>query len=206
MSMDHVSICQHYINKIDAKTYMEIGVRDGECFFKIKAPHKLAIDPNFIIRRETKLDNFMDWIKSEFYSITSDEFFKLHSDKLKNGIDVVLIDGLHTHEQTLKDVNNCLKHLNPKGYIIMHDCSPASESMAGATPVDGPWNGDVWKTIVALRSRPDLLISVIDCDFGVGVISFATPKETVSIDTKTLTYQDLDQNRQYYLNLTKTLP
>ncbi|WP_094603235.1 hypothetical protein SPSIL_011930 [Sporomusa silvacetica DSM 10669] len=206
MSMDHVSICQHYINKIGAKTYMEIGVRDGECFFKIKAPRKLAIDPNFIIRRETKLDNFMDWINSEFYPITSDEFFELHSDKLKNGIDVVLIDGLHTHEQTLKDVNNCLKYLNPKGYIIMHDCSPASESMAGATPVDGPWNGDVWKTIVALRSRPDLLISVIDCDFGVGVISFGTPKDMVSIDTKTLTYKDLEQNRQYYLNLTKTLP
>ncbi len=204
--MDHIEICQHYIDKVNGKTYLEIGVRDGECFFKIKASRKLAVDPNFIISRETKINNYMDWIKSEFFPLTSDEFFELHSDRLKDGIDVVLVDGLHTHEQSLRDVNNSLKYLNPKGYIIMHDCSPPSELMASPTFVEGAWNGDVWKTIVALRARPDLLISVIDSDYGVGVISFGTPKETFSIDTKSLTYKDLKENRQYYLNLTNSLP
>lgn len=33
-----------------------------------------------------------------------------------------------------------------------------------------PWSGDVWKSIVHLRSiRPDLRVAVLDCDSGVGI-------------------------------------
>jgi hypothetical protein len=76
---------------------------------------------------------------------------------------------------------NSLKHLGKKGVIVMHDCNPSTESQANTecptknTSGDKPgsfWCGDVWKTIVRLRSEQnDLNIFVLNCDFGIGAIS-----------------------------------
>ena len=37
--------------------------------------------------------------------MTSDTFFKNNKDKF----DVIFLDGLHTYEQTIKDINNAIK-------------------------------------------------------------------------------------------------
>lgn len=50
---------------------------------------------------------------------TSDEAFP----KLKTKFDVVYIDGLHTYEQVVKDINNSQKVLNASGFISGHDYS-----------------------------------------------------------------------------------
>ncbi len=63
--------------------------------------------------------------------MTSDEFFANPPEILiEKGIDLAFIDGLHTYEQSLRDVENCLKYLNPDGIIVMHDCLPSSEAEA----------------------------------------------------------------------------
>ena len=106
-------------------------------------------------------------------------FLEHHCDLLaQNGVAAALVDGLHTHEQTVKDVENTLRCLNEDGLIVMHDCNPgkALGSLSGdvdqefrkANPWRFLWCGDVWKTIVHLRStRKDLEVCVLDCDFGV---------------------------------------
>jgi len=96
-------------------------------------------------------------------------------------LDVVLIDGLHTYSQSLRDFVHSLKWLKDGGVIMMHDCNPASEaaaypanSLAHACSLNLPgwtnnWNGDVWKTIAHLRaSRNDLHIFTLAGDFGLG--------------------------------------
>lgn len=63
--------------------------------------------------------------------MTSDAFFNnIPKIIIQKGIDVVLIDGLHTYEQSLKDVLNTLNYLTNNEIIVMHDCNPPHEPAA----------------------------------------------------------------------------
>ncbi|MFC1527264.1 class I SAM-dependent methyltransferase [Candidatus Neomarinimicrobiota bacterium] len=136
---------------------------------------------------------------------------------MENGLDIVFVDGLHTYEQSLIDVQNALKYLNPGGVIIMHDCNPKDEisaypgnslhevnqlNLKGWT---NEWCGDVWKTIADLRSeRSDLYIFVLDCDCGLGIITNGDPSDNLDFSKsvlKNLIYTDLEQDRENILNL-----
>ncbi len=207
--MDRTIVLQTSIDQKHANVYLEIGVNKGANFLKIRAKTKVAVDPMFRIA-----DGYQSDTVNQFYEETSDEFFETQSDWLsQHGIDVVLIDGLHTYEQSLKDVLNCLQYLNEGGVIVMHDCNP--QSKASAHPVlseasqiegwSGAWHGDVWKTIVYLRSQhPDLNVFTLDCDWGLGILSKGTPEEMLDYsdeDIASLTYEDLDKNRSKFLNL-----
>jgi len=151
------------------------------------------------------------------YVTTSDEFFEKYADILNKGVDVAFIDGLHTYEQTVKDVDNTLKYLNEGGLIVMHDCNPptlsasypassyeeaAKLNLPGWT---GEWNGDVWKTIVLLRSlRKDLHVFVLDCDYGVGVVCKGKPEDILSYtveEINKMSFKDLSKDRRKLLNL-----
>ena len=75
------------------------------------------------------------------------------NDFLKNNIkkfDLIFLDGLHTYEQTIKDIDNSLKILNERGVILIHDCLP--KNLEPNVPrMYGHWNGDAWKAIVHLE-------------------------------------------------------
>jgi hypothetical protein len=151
------------------------------------------------------------------FKTASDEFFQNKAEEYSGYFDVVLIDGLHTYEQVLRDVCNALKFLAPSGVIVMHDCNPSSAAMAYPAASyeaaiglklpgwDGLWCGDVWKSIVHLRStRQDLNVCVIDCDFGVGIVKRGTPENRLNFPVKriqSMTYEDLNQDRKNLLNL-----
>lgn len=220
--MDRFEVVQQIIDRIKAKSYLEIGVEKGIVFLKLKVSKKIGVDPKFKIKRKRKLKailkNFSN-ISNEYYEMTSDMFFAKHAVRLGHlqDIDVAFIDGLHTHEQSLKDVENCLKFLKENGVIVMHDCNPLSEAeaypskspeqAAVSCPSEwtGDWCGDVWKTIVRLRStRKDLNIFVLDCDHGLGVITKGKPESTLEYskaDIDQLSYKSLEANRVKILNL-----
>jgi hypothetical protein len=135
-------------------------------------------------------------------------------------VDVALIDGLHTYQQSLTDVFNILPYLRSNGVILLHDCSPTSELMArsassinelieaGISGWDGAWSGDVWKTIVHLRSlRDDVSAFVIDCDNGVGVVTLARPMSRLrysKADIIRMEYNHLAERRKELLGLQST--
>ncbi|CAB1083766.1 Biotin carboxyl carrier protein [Olavius algarvensis Delta 1 endosymbiont] len=210
--MNRLDIIQHTIDKKDARHYLEIGVKKGKVFLKVKAPRKIAVDPNFKISFKKKLKacrKDTSNIFNKYYEMISDEFFKRYHRRLErlDGIDVAFIDGLHTYQQTLIDVQNCLTYLSPNGVIIMHDCNPASEAeaLAVASREQSPrfnaqgqkigWSGDVWKTIAHLRStRHDLNIFVLDCDSGVSIITKGSPEDSLDFTPEmieNLAYEDL---------------
>jgi hypothetical protein len=222
-TMNRIDIVQQVIDHLKARNYLEIGVKKGKMFLNLKAPKKLAVDP--VLRMSTarrlkaSLGNLSN-IFNEYYEMTSDRFFSSQASRLTrlNKIDVAFIDGLHTYRQSLADVQNCLKHLNQKGIVLMHDCNPQSDLQA--CPADSRehaarispdgntvgWSGDVWKTIVNLRSnRSDLDIIVLDCDHGIGVITFGKPDKMLQLTEEqimALSYQDLAENRKELINLT----
>ena len=155
---------------------------------------------------------------SRFFEMTSDDFFKMQAHLLEERkVDVAFVDGLHTYGQALRDAENCLKYLNQGGVIVLHDCNPISAPMA--TPAESfqeavarnapDWNklwcGDVWKAIVYLRSfYKDLHVFVLDCDMGIGIMTKGSPENPLHYSSEqisTMTYSDLEANRDQLLNL-----
>jgi hypothetical protein len=213
--MNRVDVIQKTIDRIGAQNYLEIGVSTGNCFLQIKARRKVAVDPKF--RLPAKMKWKLRWRNrsAQYYELPSNDFFQ--KIQLPHGFDVAFIDGLHTYSQSLKDVDNALARLSDRGVIIMHDCNPTTATMAypaeshshaaslGLPGWNNAWTGDVWKTICHLRSqRADLNAFVLDCDYGLGIVTRGPVKEPLKLsaaELDALNYDDLAANRQRLLNL-----
>jgi len=188
--MNRIELIQKIIARANFNTYLEIGCQTGFSFLPVKAKRKMAVDPNFLIPRNEKLKWILKQpsnLKNKYFEETSDDFFSNQKGYLRklNGLDVVLVDGMHTFINSLKDVLNSLKYLNDNGIIVMHDCYPPHE--AAALPTEsfptqeeqnaaegwtGEWCGDVWKTIVYLKENygDKLDLHVLNTDFGIGIV------------------------------------
>lgn len=148
-------VIQGILSLFDKPNYLEIGVSKGETFFAINAHHKVAVDPKFgfdAVKARLDLDN------SHFYEVTSDEYFgSIANDGTK--FDVIFVDGMHTAEQTLRDINNSIFHLNEGGVLIIDDTRPPSflasiSNLATFKKVkeftrssDNSWMGDVFRVV-----------------------------------------------------------
>ncbi len=225
--MNRLHVIHAIIDKIQAKTYLEIGVQAGKILRKIKCQRKIGVDPGFRFPLDLKLLRLVGASGFKAVELTSDEFFEQRAEKmLQGGIDVALVDGLHTYEQSLRDVQNCLKYLNPGGVIVMHDCNPLNEAMAWRTTTtidevkalarkgevpgwNNVWNGDVWKAVLHLRKEhPELNTFTLDLDHGLGVVSkrpvdaeAPAPPEVATADILGLDYAYLEKDRKAVLNL-----
>ena len=185
-------LIQRSIDQLSARSYLEIGVDQGQSFCKVNVPLKVGVDPvapTPAVVREIKKPN------ASYEAMTSDAFFaSVARQRLPNGIDVAFVDGLHTYAQSYRDICNCLELLNPGGVILVHDCLPASadearvaDSYEDAARLSSPgwnhqWTGDGWKAITALRVRhQDVEAAVLDCDHGVGVVHRGTNHSGLSL-------------------------
>ena len=212
--MDRIDVINYIFDKINNGIYLEIGVNRGVSFIGVNAKEKIGVDP---VRPRLKLYRYLLMNrKAKYYRMTSDTFFENHTNLLiDKGIGVAFVDGLHEYKQSLRDVQNCLKYLRPNGVIIMHDCNPLSKSAAmsifnhvGDKDLGkraGAWNGDVWKTVIHLRSTyNDLNIFVLNCDEGLGIITRGMTEKQLPVavaDIDKMTYEELEGNRSYFLNL-----
>lgn len=179
--MMRMQLVQYAIDALSARTYVEIGVDEGASFCAVRAPRKIGVDP-VAPRPAVALELSKPGVS--YSAVTSDAFFAHEAPRvLDQGADVVFVDGLHTYDQTYRDVQNALKVLNSGGVILVHDCLPTSEDEARVAPsyeeagrLNGPswngcWTGDGWKSIVAVRSGHDgANACVLDCDHGVGLV------------------------------------
>ena len=230
--MNRIELIQEIFKKTPFKNYLEIGCYSGVSFLPIKAKNKIAVDPSFKIAFKYKLK----WLLKEprnfnnkYFEETSELFFSKRKAFLERigALDVILIDGLHTFQNSLNDVLNSLEYLNNNGIIILHDCFPPHKAAALPTKtypsieeqesVEGwtdDWCGDVWKTIVYLRKNLGELLNicVLNTDYGLGLIR---PKSKVVINNLVvneksfseidkLTYDELIQDPESLVNLKET--
>ena len=222
-AMERLNIIHTVVEMTRAKTYLEIEVASGAVFFRVKAKSKIAVDPRFEFSTMKQIRYLIKnpWnVRNQYYEMTSDEYFQNEGANVeRRGLDVAFVDGLHTFDQSLRDVSHCLRCLNQGGVIILHDCNPPSEAAAFPAPSfdharkanvsgwTGDWCGDTWKTIVYLRSvNANLRIFVLDCDTGVGIITRGSPDATLDFTKEQidlLSYDRLRKNRAEWLNLKK---
>jgi hypothetical protein len=177
-------LIQHIINKYNYTSYLEIGCDKDQSFSKIKINKKIGVDP----------------ISGGTIRDTSDNFFINNKEKF----DIIFIDGLHHYEQVIKDIYNSLDILNDNGHILIHDCLPRTIAHQAIPRYRGSWNGDVWKSIVELRTKVDLEVFTCEIDFGVGVIRKKiniNPLDIKINDFKKLKFKDYYHNNKEFMNV-----
>ena len=177
-------LIQFLINKYDYSTYLEIGCDKDQSFSKIKISHKVGVDP----------------ISGGTIRKTSDEFFKSNKQKF----DIIFIDGLHHYEQVIVDINNALSVLNDNGHILVHDCLPRTIAHQAIPRYRGSWNGDVWKSIVELRTKKYLDVFTCEIDFGVGIIQKKINSNLLELkidNFKNLKFKDYYHRNKEFMNV-----
>lgn len=141
-------VIQPFIDISDSKAYLEVGVEAGGTFHALRAIKKVAVDP--IFRFDVPLPRLTSSI--EYHEITSDVYFG--RTPLSEKFDVIYLDGLHTVEQTLRDLLNAVERLQPDGVIIIDDVLPTSWAASLDLQSDAAfvrdllpserWDGDNW--------------------------------------------------------------
>jgi hypothetical protein len=177
-------LIQFIIDKYKFDSYLEIGCDKDQSFSKIKIKNKVGVDP----------------ISGGTIRSTSDEFFLNNH----NRFDIIFIDGLHEYKQVLNDINNSLKILNKDGFILVHDCLPRSLAQQAVPRYRGSWNGDVWKSIVELRTKNDLNIITCLIDFGVSIIKKDKNEFPLFLDCNDfskLKFKDYYHNHIKFMNI-----
>ena len=171
------------IKKNNYSDYLEIGCDQDQLFSKVKIKNKKGVDP----------ENGGNVRK------TSDDFFRDNKDKF----DIVFIDGLHTYEQSKKDILNSVDCLKENGIILVHDCMPDCMSKQAVPRYRMSWNGDVWKAIIDLRQNEDLEIYTCEIDQGIGIIKKNKNLSVLKIkkDIKDLKFEDYYNNYREYLRV-----
>jgi hypothetical protein len=184
--MTRTDIINLLAKKINASSYLEIGVRDpSENFNKIICTLKHGVDPHVGPAAYTEGMGYQTYSDIYFDYINKDVFY-----------DIIFIDGLHTEEQVDKDIQGALARLKEGGLIVLHDCNPPNQEFELPH-----WCGTVWRSIYKLRRDTDYLnISVVDTDYGCGIVRKGTPKP-LTTQTEELSYSFLDNNRVEVLNL-----
>lgn len=189
--INRTKILNSLFDRYNFESYLEIGVRvPSENFDLINSNIKHSVDPN-----PKGLCT---------YIMTSDVFF---NDYASQKYDVIFVDGLHTAEQSYKDVHNSIKILNDGGFIVMHDCNPPTkyhtrtyeEYLNGG----GQWNGDVYKAFLLLKKElSNWSCFVINEDFGCGILTNRKIlKNIYENDIYNITWNDFDIKRKELLQL-----
>jgi hypothetical protein len=191
--MKRWEIINRIIEKKGYQNYLEIGVRDGECFKEICCENKIGVDPYPASNHTTHI-------------MTSDTFFEQIDQNQK--FDIIFIDGLHLDFQVDRDIENSLNHLSEGGTIVLHDCNPPTEHHAAESPIytppaNGAWNGTVYLSLIRLRlNNSNLKLVTVNDDWGVGILTKEKVNETLNVfPNDDLNWEFFDQNRNEILNL-----
>jgi hypothetical protein len=154
------AVVQSVLELFESPSYLEIGVQKGKTFNSVHAREKVAVDPKFLFDYAAVA---ADVPGTSFHETTSDDYFGRIAAR-DAAFDVVYIDGLHTFEQTLRDLVNSISLLKPQGVIIIDDVFPSSYSASlpvkaeakalirATGEISNAWMGDVYRLVFFVES------------------------------------------------------
>ena len=145
------TVVGHLMGLPGMAAYLEIGCAENLLFDTVAASRKVGVDP----------------AQGGTHRMTSDAFFADNHETF----DVVFIDGLHTYEQTRRDVANALAVVRPGGWIALHDIFPRDWIEEHVPQIStSRWTGDPWKVAFELIASPDVDFRLVAIDHGVGIV------------------------------------
>jgi hypothetical protein len=124
--LTRAEVLQGVLAFFPAPRYLEIGVARGVTFHALKAARKVAVDPAFRFDVPAARQAHP---QASYHQVTSDVYFGTIVEPGER-FDVIYLDGLHTAEQTLRDLLNALDYLAPEGIIVIDDVKPSNHVAA----------------------------------------------------------------------------
>lgn len=209
----HTEVLNRLIKQHGCKSYLEIGVGDpSNNYFLIECENKECIDPIYknddssYVSGGVLVNALPDLESCVTYKMTSDEAFEIIPEDKK--YDCIFIDGLHTEEQSGRDLLNAFKHVSENGFIVLHDTNPTKEWQQTETPSEQyyQWNGTVWKTVAKLRDC-NVCFYTSPYDFGITIIKHTGSERLPEVFLKSdLTWDDFVSRSEYLLNIENKYP
>jgi hypothetical protein len=170
---EHFSVrrLNHLASALGCRSYLEIGVFEGETFLHVDVASRTGVDPLFRF----------DWRSQhnkegrQFHECTSDEFFHNLDPSIR--YDLIFVDGLHTFEQTYRDILHALRHSHAGTVIAIDDTIPCDVYSTCrdqeecydlrwrcTASEDRRWHGDTYKVVplIAAFNNDLRLITLID--------------------------------------------
>jgi len=117
------TLIQYLQQTFKFQDYLEIGCGDNQSF--------LELSGSKIFRKAECVDP----TRGGTHRMTSDAYFSsiLEHNRVNNipnntSFDIIFVDGLHSADQSYRDVLHSLALIRPGGIVMMHDCNPRQNS------------------------------------------------------------------------------
>lgn len=139
--------------------YLEIGIENARTFVNVRSIKKIGVDPFPLISTKGLP------VGVEILLVESDTFFESFVSK----VDFVFIDGLHTWDQTYKDIINSLNCGSEDVILLVDDVIPCDRYAAMRDQIacqvakkehginDNYWMGDVYKVVEVINRHYPML-------------------------------------------------
>jgi hypothetical protein len=154
----------HLAAALGTASYLEIGVDRGATFQDIDVSSKTGVDPDLKVRASN-----LEGPGARIEAVPSDQYFASLDPSAR--FDLVFIDGMHTYEQTYRDLCSTLMHTHDRSVIVIDDTRPSDVYSAVRDQElaitirrreqgrrerswrrgDRSWHGDVFKVIFAIH-------------------------------------------------------
>ena len=163
--MNHLEVINKLIEKYNYKSYLEIGIYDGDNFSKVNIENKESNDIS---------SSNLKYIDKLTYEMTSDEMF--YNMPKNKKYDIIFIDGMHEEQFVDRDIINSMKHLNKGGVICVHDVIPKNRKLQinfyNKGNFNDEWTGDCWKSITKLQDQNIEFYTLKNYDYGLTIIKY----------------------------------
>jgi hypothetical protein len=152
-------------------SYLEIGTEHGYTFEAVEATTRIGVDPC----PKFNCENLPPGVSVHVQ--TSDEYFA----QLRPGenFNLAFLDGLHTYEQTYRDLINTLENMPRRSAVLIDDVVPCDAASALRSQKDcylerrrngsddNRWHGDTFRLMLILRDHyPQLSFRTITSPSG----------------------------------------
>jgi len=144
------------IGALKARSYLEIGVRDGYVFNAVECERKVAVDTNF--RFDTR--NFAK-PGTEFFTLSPEDFATYFAKDER--FDLIFINNCHYFEEVLRVFVSCLPMTHPRSVFLIDNVFPVDAFSAmrdheqalrfrhAQGNLRKAWHGDVYKAALLIR-------------------------------------------------------
>lgn len=205
--MNHTEILNLLAEKINAKSYLEIGVRNpANNLYKIRDSNPgievCGVDPDVSLKglfgiNTTASDDLFYNLNNPTTEIIEGQPY---TSKWLAKWDLIFIDGLHHADQVKRDFENSLKCLNDGGFIVIHDTLPDKEEYTKVPRETKIWYGDVYKFAMKLSEYANINFLTVDTDCGCTVVWKGICENNFGED-KEYSWQEYLDRRNIRLNI-----
>lgn len=195
--VNKTTLIQNLIIEHGYTRYAEIGAFVGMNIFQIKVDYTWAIDnPLRVPHWHDNKEDYITYIESSGLAFLE----KADQDNLQ--LDIILIDNQTSYKCSKSLVEKSISLIQDNGVIMLTNCIPPDEVAASKSLIDayqsskynGVWIGDVYKTILWLKSHMDnVTIDMYPSDRGLAVIRKGTNNELLKLSDAEIENYDYDK-------------